>query len=52
MRDTSFSMRRTNQKEITPKIGSVEFRDYSVPHPMLKIGQTHTHNFIDTYKIA
>lgn len=41
-----------NKSEVTPKVGSVEGRDYSVRKPMLKIGQTHGHNFIDTYSIA
>lgn len=38
--------------EITAKIGSIEYRDYSVRKPIIKIGQTHAHNFVNTYCIA
>lgn len=53
MRDTSFSSTRwVSQREVTGKIGSVDIRDFSVPKPQIKIGQTHAHNFINTYQIA
>jgi hypothetical protein len=48
--DTSYRWRP--EREVTSKIGSVDSRDYSVRQPLLKIGQTHTHNFINTYQIA
>ena len=32
--------------QVSPKIGSVEIRDYSIKKPQLKIGKT---DFIDTY---
>ena len=37
---------------MTEKVGSMEGRDYSVRRPVLKIGQTHGHNFIDTYSVV
>ena len=52
MRDSSYRGRWASQREVTGKIGSIESRDYSVPHPQLKIGQTHPHNFVNTYQIA
>ena len=53
MRDTSFSSTKwTSQREVTGKLGSVDIRDFSVPKTPIKIGQTHAHNFINTYQIA
>jgi hypothetical protein len=52
LRDSSCRGRWISQREVTGKIGSVDSRDFSVPQPQLKIGQTHHHNFINTYQIA
>ncbi len=52
LRDSSCRGRWATQREVTGKIGSVDSRDFSVPQPQLKIGQTHQHNFINTYQIA
>lgn len=34
------------QPEVTSKVGSVDYRDYTIYRPQLKVG---TNNFIDTY---
>jgi hypothetical protein len=34
------------QPEVTGKVGSTSFRDYSIPRPQLKIG---SRSFVDTY---
>ena len=33
---------------VTPKIGSVEFRDYSIRKPALKVG---SNSYVDTYSV-
>lgn len=44
---TSF-IYRNNKSDVSPKVGSVEYRDYSVKKPLLKIG---SNNYVDTYSI-
>jgi len=46
------SLRKTMQYsqllhgEVAGKVGSVDFRDYTIPRPQLKIG---SNSFVDTY---
>lgn len=46
--NTSSFLIRNNKSEVSPKVGSVDYRDYSVKKPLLKIG---SNNYVDTYSI-
>ena len=41
----------SRQGEVSPKIGAVEVRNYSVRKPTLKIGGRDS-NYIDTYSVV
>ena len=39
--------------EVTPKVGSIETRDYTIRRPHLKVGaRLQDNNFINTYSVA
>jgi hypothetical protein len=40
------------RQEVTAKVGSTEVRDYTVRHPLLKIGTSRPNNFVNTYSVA
>ena len=40
------------RQEVTPKVGSVDVRDYSIRKPHLKVGTRQVDNFINTYSVA
>ncbi len=35
-----------NQRDVSPKVGSTNFRDYTIRKPLLKVGKN---NFVNTY---
>ena len=40
------------RQEVTPKVGSVEHRDFTIRRPHLKVGTRQVDNFINTYSVA
>lgn len=36
------------QRDVSPKVGALETRDYTIRKPQLKIG---TNNYVDTYSV-
>ena len=53
-RDASLSGTRwmPMRQEVTPKVGSVDVRDYSIRKPHLKVGTRQVDNCINTYSVA
>lgn len=40
------------KSDVTPKVGSVDVRDFTIRRPHLKVGTKQTDNFINTYSVA
>ena len=48
-RDSNFGNRiRFNKSEVSPNVGALERRDYTIRKPVLKVG---SNNYVDTYSV-